>query len=330
MPASVDEVYARLQGPALGALVALVVDHLLEQPLDALVDPDRTAGQIVRALDTATRSEQSEAWLRERIAELRTQVPAGRVGDQAPPEVVAPLREVLARPYQPDRVLVGRFMDHAAMRELIKGVMRSSLHGFVQKVKDLQQSVPVPPSVQRRSSSSFSRLRALSDGVRAVSEGVVGQVSKEFEQRMSSKVGEFVDEALAQAMSQIADHLCDPEHAGKWGDYRAFVLDELLSLENQQVAAEIDKLDPDNLVAVGAATGRALARRDGFADDLSSLIRTAIDATEGRTLRDFLKETGLEDAEAEWREDLEAQVAEQAQAVVATDAFRSWLDDLMR
>ena len=66
------------------------------------------------------------------------------------------------------------------------------------------------------------------------------------------------------------------------------------------------------------------------ADDLSSLIRTAIDATEGRTLRDFLKETGLEDAEAEWREDLEAQVAEQAQAVVATDAFRSWLDDLMR
>lgn len=330
MPASVDEVHARLQGPALGTLVALVVDHLLEQPLEVLVDPDRTADQIVRALDTATRGEQSEAWLRERIAELRDQVPEGRVGDHAPPEVVAPLREVLARPYQPDRALVGRFMDHTAMRELVKGVMRSSLHGFVQKVKDLQQSVPVPPAVQRRSGGGFSRLRALSDGVRAVSEGVVGQVGKEFEQRMSSKVGEFVDEALAQAMSQVADHLCDPDHAAKWGDYRAFVLDEVLTLDNRAVATEIEKLDPDNLVAVGAATGRALARRDGFREDLSSLIRTAIDATEGRTVRDFLRETGLDAAESEWRDDLEAQVSEQAQAVVATPAFRDWLGELMR
>lgn len=329
MPASPDEVYARLQGPALGSLVALVVDHLLSQPLEALVDPDRTADQIVRALDTATRSEQSEAWLRERIADLRTKVPEGRLGDGAPPEVIDPLREVLARPFQPDRELVGRFMDHAAMRNLIKGVMKSALHGFVQKIKDLQQSVPVPPSVGRRSSAGFSRLRALSEGVRAVSEGVVGQVSKEFEQRMAGKVGEFVDEALAQAMSQVADHLCDPQHAGKWGDYRAYVLDEALQLDNSQIAAEIEKLDPDNLVAVGAATGRALAQREGFRDDIAGVIRAAIEATDGRTVRDFLQETGLEQAEAEWRAELEGQIAEQARAVVATPAFRGWLDDLL-
>ena len=327
MTAPADVVHARLQGAALDALVVLVVDHLMDQPVASLVQPDQAAAQVVRALDGATRGDEAEAWLRERITDLRGQVPDGKLGDRVPDEVAAPLRDVLARPFQPDRELVGRLMDHAAMRGLIKDVMRSSLTGFVDKVKTLQQAVP--QSVKQRGGSSLGRLKALSQGVRAVSEGVVSQVGREFEQRMSSKVGEFVDEALAQSMAQVADHVCDPRNAAKWGAYRAYLLDTTLDLDNRQLVAEVDKLDPDHLVAVGAAMGRALARREGFQDEVAAAIRAALEAAGERSLRDFLAETGLDADEADWRAELEAQIAAQARVVVATPAFRAWLDALL-
>jgi hypothetical protein len=323
----IDTVHARLQGESLGALVTLVVDHLMNQPLSVLVDPGRVADQVLRALDTATRGDQTEDWLRARVADLRGRVPQGRLGDHIPEEVRAPLESVLARPYQLDRELVGRLMDHAAVRDLVKDVMRSSLDGFVQKVKDLQHHVPVPASGP--SHGGLGRLRALSQGVRAVSEGVVSQVSKEFEQRLSGKVSEFVDEALALAMAQVADHLCDAAHAERWGQYRAYLLQTGLDLENRKLIEELDKLDPDHLVAVGTATARSLARREGFRDEIAGLVAGVVDATEGRTLRDFLAETGLEGAEAEWRAEIEGQLAEQARAVVATPAFRGWLEALL-
>ena len=326
MTAPADVVHARLQGAALDALVVLVVDHLMAQPVASLVQPDQAAAQVVRALDGATRGDEAEAWLRARITELRGQVPDGKLGDRVPVEVARPLRDVLARPFQPDRELVGRLMDHAAMRGLIKDVMRSSLTGFVDNVKALQQAVP--PSVLQRG-PGLGRLKALSQGMRAVSEGVVSQVGRELEHRMSSKVGEFVDEALAQSMAQVADHVCDPRNAAKWGAYRAYLLDTTLDLDNRQLVAEVDKLDPDHLVAMGAAMGRALARREGFQGEVAAMIATALDAAGDRSLRDFLAETGLDADEAEWRADLEAQIAAQARVVVATPAFRTWLDALL-
>lgn len=330
MPASIDDVYSRLQGEALDALVTLAVDHLMDQPLSAFVRPEQAARQVVQALDGATRTTQAEEWLAARIEDLRQQVPGGRVGDQVPAEVADALREVLHRPFQPDRALVGQLMDHAAMKGLIKDVMRHSLDGFVQQVKSLQQAVPQRPfGPAAGRGPGFGRLKALSQGVRAVSEGVVSQVGKEFEQRLSGRVTGFVDEALAQAMAQVADHICDPRNADRWGAYRSYLLDTVLDLENRQIVQEIDKLDPDHLVAVGVATGRALARREGFADEVAALISSAIDATGGRTLRDFLAETGLDGEELAWRAELEAQIAEQSRAVVATPAFRSWLEDLL-
>ncbi len=316
---------ARLQGPAADTLVTLLVDDLLDRPVAGLIDPSQIAGQLIAALEVATAGPQTEAWLRKQVGELRKRVPEGTLGERMPAELEAPLREVISRPIELDGALMKRLLSHEAMERLLRDVLVRSLRAFAERLRTL---APPPPAQVR---GRLGRLKALGAGVKGFSEGLVGQLSAELEQRAEQKIREFVDGAIAGTLQQVAEHMSGPEHAALYGSFRAHLLDTLLVTPNADLAREIDKLDPEGLVQTGAAVARALARRQGFEGEIAGVVRVALEATEGRSLRDYLKETGLSDqAEQETlRADLEGQLAERVRAFAATDAFAGWLDALL-
>lgn len=325
-----DRVLARLRAGMIEELAGLVVDHVLDRPVTELVEPEWLAGQVVFALKASTEGDRTEAWFREQVQAARKRVPTGKVGEHVPQEVVDPLREVLARPVVLDRALVGRLLDHEAVRGLVKDLLRGSLQAFAAKLRTLSAAVPKSAAASR----GIGRLRALSQGVKAVGDNVLGGISKELEERSTQRINEFLDASLSAAMAQVADHICDPAHANNYGAYRAHLLDTMLDTDAATLDEEFDKLDPDSLVATGAATARVIARREGLEAELTKAIRAALDESGGRTLRDFLAETGLEeaagsDADAEWRQALHDQIARQATAFVETEAFADWLDRLL-
>jgi hypothetical protein len=327
-----DEILERLRAGMVEELADLVVDHVLDRPVTELVDPDWLAGQVVHSLQAATAGPRTEEWLREQVQGLRERVPDGRVGDHAPDEIVDPLRTVLARPVVFDRALVGRLLDHEAARGLVKDLLRGSLDGFTKRLRTLSTAVPAPPPAASR---GFGRLKALSAGVKTVSEGVLGGIGKELEERSGQRISEFLDASLSAAMGQVADHLTNPRHAAAYGAYRVHVLDTLLQTENSLLNSELEKLDPDSLVATGAATARAVARRDGLREELAGAFRVAVAEAGDQTVRGFLAETGIEEAagtgtDAEWRRELQVQIARQATAFVDTPAFSSWLLRLLQ
>lgn len=327
-----DEILERLRAGMVEELADLVVDHVLDRPVTELVDPDWLAGQVVHSLQAATAGPRTESWLREQVQGLRERVPAGRVGDHVPAEIAAPLRSVLARPVVFDRALVGQLLDHEAARDLVKDLLRGSLDGFARRLRTLSASVPSAPPAAAR---GFGRLKALSQGVKTVSEGVLGGISKELEERSGQRISEFLDASLSAAMGQVADHLTNPRHAAAYGAYRVHVMDTLLDTENAVINAEIDKLDPDSLVATGAATARAVARREGLRDELAGAFRAAIQEAGDQTLRGFLAETGIEEAagsgaDAAWRKELQHQISHQATAFVETPGFSDWLLRLLQ
>lgn len=327
-----DQILGRLRAGMLEELADLVVDHVLDRPVIELVDPDWLAGQVVHSLQAATSGPRTASWLREQVQGLRERVPEGRVGDHVPAEIADPLRMVLARPVVFDRVLMGRLLDHEAARGLVKDLLRGSLDGFAKRLRTLSASVPsAPPAASR----GFGRLKALSQGVKTVSEGVLGGIGKELEERSGQRISEFLDASLSAAMGQVADHLTNPRHAPAYGAYRVHIMDTLLETDNALLNAELEKLDPDSLVATGAATARAIARRDGLQDELSGAFRAAIEEAGDQTLRGFLAETGIEeaagsDADAPWRKDLQVQIAHQATAFVETPGFSAWLLRLLQ
>lgn len=316
-------VRARLHGPAMDALARLLVDDLLHRPVQDLIDPALLARQAVAALRAATKEGRVEAQLRRSLRELQQKVPPGRPGDDAPPELVGPLKALLARPVAFDRALVHRLVDHPAIRRLLRDLLVGALHGFAERLRNL----PIPPA-PASAQKGLGRLKALGGGLMSVGEELLGGVSKELEARTAQRIHDFVDDALAATMAQMADHLCDPAHAGTQGAFRAHILDVLLSTENAVLVAEMDKFGVDAVVDAGAAVARGLAARPTLDDEARRFAQALAEATAGRTAHDLLAEAGLAEDTA-WRADLEAAIAARGRALVGTDGFGAWLDALL-
>ncbi|MCB9778523.1 MAG: hypothetical protein H6742_08180 [Alphaproteobacteria bacterium] len=324
MPATPDQVLARLQGGALASLVTLVVDDLLTRPVDSLLDPEFVADQVIAALETAGSGERPEAWLREQIDSLRSRVPDGTLGQRAPAEVVDPLRDALGRPIVWDRELVGALLDHDAMRSVFREVVTKAVTSYGKKLAHLSQNNAVTQAAGRlglgQRGGGLSRLKTLG-------EGLAKGISAELEHQAEDRVKDFVDQAMGRVMIQVADHLCDPAYADQYGRYRVHIVDTLLHTELRTLADELEKIDPDSLVATGAGIARSLSRREGFRDEVADAARKAMTEAGGRSLRDFLAETGID--EARWRADIEVQVVARGADLLETDAFREWLEALL-
>jgi hypothetical protein len=335
------QLLARLDGPALDALVDLVIDHVLERPVSALVDPAWLAAQIVAALRAGTRDDRTEVWVRGQLRALQQRVPPGRLGQHLPAEVAQPLRAVLGRKILFNRALVGRLLDHEATRHLVTDLLSGALHGFVDKLRPVAGVASGVGGAlggalggamgAGRAGKGLDRLKLLGQGVKGLSEGVIGGISHELEQRAEGKVKDFVDGALQSAMEQVADHLCAPENAARYAAYRLHVLDTVLDTDNRVLVGEIDKLDPDHLVRTAAGVLRSLARRPGVEDELRRAIEAALAEAGPRSLGDLLRDTGLERGEddGEWRRRLRAPLAAEARVFIRGPAFTAWLDALL-
>ncbi|HCH65428.1 MAG TPA: hypothetical protein DFR83_21660, partial [Deltaproteobacteria bacterium] len=77
LPLTAERVRARLAGSALDNLTNLVIEHLLERPLDELVDPEWLADQIRLTLDATTQDDTTRRWVQAQLRALREQLPAG-------------------------------------------------------------------------------------------------------------------------------------------------------------------------------------------------------------------------------------------------------------
>ena len=316
-----DTILAALHAGALASLVTLAVDHALDLPLRDVLDPDRAARQVTAALRQAAARPATEAWVRDRVTALRGAVPTGTLGDRVPAEVSGPLLDVVARPLVPDRALIGRLVNHAAVEELLRDTVLRALRSFAERLRS-----PISSGDLR---AGLGRLR----GMRGVGEGLLGGLSHEIERQAEGRIQQVVDDAIQTVMTAFADHLCAPEHAARYGEYRAYLVQTVLSTDLSTLAAEADKLDPDHLVATGAAVARAVAARDGLEAEVRAVLASIVDLSGERRLRDLLAATGPDGTpvldEATWRDPLEAQLAERAQAFVDTPGFRAWLTALL-
>jgi hypothetical protein len=217
-------------------------------------------------------------------------------------------------------------LDHDAARHLVTGILNHGLRGFADRLKPVAGMV----SDAAQKSRGFGRLRRLSSNVQHLGDNLLGGMSRELEHRAEQKIRSFIDEALHAAMDQVADHLCAPANAARFGDYRAHLLSVVLDTDNATLAGEVDKLNPDNLVEMAVATARSVSRREGLHDEITDVVRQAMAHSGGSTLRSWLQDAGLEDlSEDEWRASMQARLSTEAHVFIATPAFTEWLDDLM-
>ena len=306
-------VIERLEAGAIEPLVSLLVDHLLAQPIAQLVDPDIMAQQTVLTLKEILRTNDTEEWVRGQIKTLREHVPNGTARDHLPNEVLEPLHSVVSRPVSLNRDMVGRVIEHGAVEDLLRELLVNALQGFAQRLK------PTIPNTGKTS----SRLRSL----KKVGEGMLGGLGAEIERQAEHKAKEFVDGILSSVVAQAADELCDPTKAESYGTFRGHILDQLLDTPLHDLAAEVDKVDPEALVGTTAATLRAISERESLEQEIAGIFRSALKSIENKSAEDLLNDAGIADT---WRTDVEAQVSRVARTFIATPDFQDWLNDLLK
>ncbi len=300
----------------LRSLVSLATNDLLQRSVRELVDPEWLADRIAEGLRASADDERTRDWIRLRVSDFRERLEAepGAPLERIDPELVEPLKELLARPYSPNPEVLLTLLDHAAMRELVREVLLNTLQAYAKHLK-------VPDSAKQAiKSSGLGRTRlAAWAGAARVAANMVGQ---EVEKRVEGRLYDFVDGAISNAIEVGVLHICDPNKAEDFGRMRADGLDSLRTLPAATWAAELDKLQVDTLIDDLHALVQSLARSPDTSRQLAKLLTAVVEEAGESTAKDFLDGSGLEDG---WRPQLEELALERTRAFVVTEAFELWL-----
>ncbi len=313
MPSAEDLLqFLRSEPAALDQLVELVLDDLLARPVSELVEPEWLASRVVEGLRASAGDTRTEDWVRSQLnaALDRADTQQGPLRPRVPGELIGPVKDLLRRPYTPDPVIIRALLDHRAMNNLLRAVLSETLTEFAKTIKSaVPQKNPLP---------SRGRLGNLL----GAAQGVAMVVGAELERQLEGKVQAFLDGAIARSLDLSVERMCAPDFADEFGAWRADGVEALLDLPVERYRRELEKLEPDTLVTEVAAMLRAVARWDGLGGAIQAGLEAAVSEAGGRSARDFLAGSGLEEG---WRPHVQALMSERARDLVQTEAFGAWL-----
>ncbi len=304
----------RTDPEALDEFVNLGVDHLLQSPIDSLLDPTWLAAAMTTGLRDSVQDPNFERWIQARLSDAGTQTRkfTGPLAEKLPMTVLAPLERAVGRPFVPDPTLVRTVLDHPSLRELLREILHENLTIFAGQLRSA-----VPDRAARRAGSlpGIGLAARLAKGVAAV---VGGEVERQLEGRVSS----FVNEVLGHAVEMAVSRISSTDHAQEMAKWRIDVLHAVLKQPVEDLLAEPHNYPPDLIAADISAILRAFAGWSDLETLIEESLRALIDIPEKPTLGSWLEGSGLEKA---WRPQFSEALHRQATQVVETEAFTRWL-----
>lgn len=329
---------ARLREPngaRLQELARMVVDETTATPLRDIATPRWIAGQLAAAIEAGVQGDLAKQWVQRRIDAERDRWSTDErpVGELVPEEAIEPLRTLLGKAYAPSEDLVFRIIDQPAIRRLIREVLTSTLTRFRRRLQSVDKGVlgGFGGRAARRGRGLLGEVAGNLGGVAGnlggVAENLVGAVRDEVEQSLDNRVKDFVGGATADVVRAIARYFANPEHAEAMGELRLAILDVVLATSIEELAAEADKLRPEDIIDVVVAALRSAVAAEDFVDRTEERIARILEETGDGTLGAWLDEVGLRDV---WTQTTTELVAARLAAVVHTDAFEAWWGRLLR
>lgn len=308
----------KLQGPGAESLAALIVDDLLAQPVGALV-PQALAVKVTRAALSGWLASDDALRVLGRVVEEtanRLQARPVQLRDVVSKDLRAALKDVVGRPFSPDRRLVLTVIDREPTRELVRALLLDAVLDFGKKAS-------APVAGVAKGLGTLARLAG--ETVKAKSGGLgslVGAVGSEVERQLEKRAVEFVDAALGGVFGQIADAISDPRRATEAAELRLAFVDGALELTLPQLARELINLDvPGGAEVLRAGLKRWLASAESD-EQLAEVAAFVLARDAQRPLKDVLAEVGLLEVV---RHTATEQVALHVRRIGGSSALATWL-----
>ncbi|MCC6337275.1 MAG: hypothetical protein IT380_25180 [Myxococcales bacterium] len=313
-----------LHGPdaPLAKLAALSVDALLDTPLSALSKQGEAVSATRRLLEAWLASDEAGKTLGKVVdlAVARLQARRSALKEVTPAEVQRTVRELVGRPFSPEKRLVLTIIDRPPMRELVRQLL-------LDVVLDFGRRASAPVAGVAKGLGALARMAG--ETVKAKSGGLgslVGAVSGEVERQVEKRAIDFVDAALAGVFGQLADAVSDPKRAEEAAELRMAFFDGVLELTLPQLAREVMNADVPGGAEVLRAGLKSWLASEASHQGLQQVAQAVLERDGARTVRMLLADWGLaEEARALAVEQLAARL----RAIVQTDGFSQWLAALM-
>jgi hypothetical protein len=313
---------SRLQADAADSLAELSVNSVLDTKLVELVPPAKLAADARKVLDAWLASETAVKELARGVEWVVNRLNADRrtVGEAVPREAKASLKEMLRRPFSPDRKLVLTVIDRDPTRELVRQLLLDAVLEFGRRAS-------APVAGMARGLGSLAKLAGETVKSRGGTLGsLVGAVGGEVERQLEKRAVEFVDSALAGVFGQIADAISDPRRAAEAAELRVAFMDGVLELTFPQLARELVNLNVDGGAEVLRSGLRRWLATPEANEQLEKFAALVLEREGQRTAREVLKGLGLEDTAKGIAKDV---LAARIRAIAATPEFASWLQALI-
>jgi hypothetical protein len=288
------------EGDLAAQVAELLVDSFLAQRLDRLLLPERHGPLVLLLLGSLLRGDpdRQRALLQSGLAQalgwLNTQP---QLGAALPPAVAALMRDLLRRPYVPDRALLLGLLSTPPLRRLTRELMVGTLLDYGRKLRlataEPAAGAPKGGLLGRLASEAVRKGGA---AAQAIAPGMTGLLTDELERQMQRRATEFAEGAVDDLLQRAVSTLTDPQRAGEQLALKLALFDYVLTLRGAEVARELEKLEPLALAElVRAALLRWLDSRSAEGELIALLekLRAALlEQGWAGTLRELLEAGG--------------------------------------
>lgn len=302
---------------ALRELAALSVEVLLDRPVNQLLPAEVVIATVRQGLDGWLKAPGAVTALGRGVELIVAELNATPrpLKDVVARDVREAVREVVGRPFSPDRRLVLTVIDREPTRELVRQLLLDFVLEFGRKAS-------APVAGVAKGLGTFAKLAGEAVKSRTGTIGsLVGAVGSEVERQMEKRAVEFVDAALSGVFGQLADAISDPKRAAEAAELRVAMIDGVLELTLPQLAREVTNADvPGGAEVLRKGLERWLAS-EASGEVLRQLVELALRDGGNKPAREVLDELGLLTVV---KERGAAALTERIKEVVASEAFDRW------
>lgn len=269
---------ASVASPPPGAHALRVADVLLagciDRPFSSLL-PVELIARLGRDFALALlRDPQADA----RLVQLYAQLQGGlrglpRLRSAVPPDVVLLAKELLRLPHTPDRALLVALLSRPPFRRLNRELMTGTLVDYSRRIRSTLSDPNAGRSLGMLGRLATQAVQKGSAAVGAVAGGMASAVTDELERQMQRRAGEFAEGAVDELVGRLATTLTDPARAAEHVEIKISLLDFVLDLPGDAVAAELARVQPLTVVAPLRATLLRWLERPQASDDIAAALR---------------------------------------------------------
>jgi len=314
-----------------GRAAALVVDHVLSQPLSSLVQPAELSSLCTAALSEPRLERAIDRHVADAIARLRARLAAegGTVGDAVPKELHGAMLDLIGDTEGPRLPWLRGALDPKLVRDLMAPVFQDLLVGFAGKVPGAMGGAAGGAAA----AGAGALMGALSSSARSgagrllnAGRSVVGGLGKEFESNLRHVAKDFSRGAVSAFQESLRKRLRSQEGRELLSELQQGAFEHVMAVELSAIDEDLQRLKIGELLALHPPLiAHNLGRQLGQTALTEAL--EAYFAIEGeRTLSELLDDWGV-------REEIRGIAVQRGEGIArdlfSSDDFRGWLDDVL-